>query len=158
MCFVLEHLTDPALALRRLRRLLRPGGTLTVIEGDHGSALFHPDSAHAHAAIDCQVRLQAAGGGNALIGRELHSLLTGAGYRDISVRPRTVYADADRPALVEGFTRGTFIAMVNSVRDEALAAGLTTPADWARGITDLHRTAEPGGTFSYTFFKAVALL
>ncbi|WP_019884273.1 hypothetical protein [Streptomyces purpureus] len=48
--------------------------------------------------------------------------------------------------------------MVNSVRDEALAAGLITPADWARGSTDLQRTAEPGGTFSYTFFKAVDLL
>ncbi|MCZ0974071.1 hypothetical protein O1L55_28020 [Streptomyces albulus] len=73
------------------------------------------------------------------------------------MRPRTVYADASRPDLVQGFTRRTFIAMVESVRADALAAGLTGPADWDRGIADLRRTAEPGGTFHYTFFKAVAV-
>jgi len=46
--------------------------------------------------------------------------------------------------------------MVASVGPGALAAGLTTPSDWARGIADLRRTAVPGGTFHYTFFKAEA--
>lgn len=157
VCFLLEHLPDPRRALAVLRRLLRPGGTITVVEGDHGSALFHPASAHARAVIDCQVRLQSAAGGNALIGRQLHPLLARAGYDDIAVRPRTVYADRSRPTLVDGFTRNTFIAMVEAVRDEALAAGLMPEADWDRGITDLHRTALAEGTFHYTFFKAVAV-
>jgi len=51
VCFVLEHLARPVDALAALKRLLRPGGTITVIEGDHGSAYFHPDSAAAHDAI-----------------------------------------------------------------------------------------------------------
>ncbi|MGK5532713.1 methyltransferase domain-containing protein [Streptomyces sp. URMC 129] len=156
VCFVLEHLTDPARALTGLRRLLRPGGTITVIEGDHGSAFFHPDSADARAAIGHLVELQAAAGGDALIGRRLHPLLAGAGYADVRVRPRTVYADATRPELVRGFTLDTFTAMVDGVRDTALAAGLTTPAAWTRAIAALRRTAEPGGTFHYTFFKATA--
>lgn len=154
VCFVLEHLTDPTAALRALHRVLRPGGTLTVIEGDHGSAYFHPHSEHARRAIDCLVRLQP---GNALIGRQLHPLLTGAGYHDVTVTPRAVYADDSRPAMVEGFTRNTFTAMIEPVRDEAIATGLLTEAEWERGITDLRRTAEPGGTFNYTFFKATAV-
>jgi SAM-dependent methyltransferase len=156
VCFVLEHLPDPPAALAGLRRVLRPGGTLTVIEGDHGSVFFHPDSAYARAVIDCQVRLQAAAGGNALLGRELQPLLAAAGYADVVVRPLPVSADPTRPALVDGFTRDTFIAMVASVRDGALAAGLTTPADWDRGIADLLRAADDG-TFHYTFFKALAV-
>lgn len=157
VCFVLEHLRGPARALAALRRVLRPGGTITVIEGDHGSAFFHPSSPYARAAIDRQIRLQAAAGGDALIGRRLQPLLAGAGYDDVVVRPRTVYADRTRPALVDGFTRNTFIAMVESVRDDALAAGLTTRGDWDRGIADLRRTAHDGGTFHYTFFKGVAV-
>ena len=57
VCFVLEHLPQPMQALSVLRRLLKPGGTMTVIEGDHGSTSFHPDSADAHAAIACLVEL-----------------------------------------------------------------------------------------------------
>ncbi|MEU5955976.1 methyltransferase domain-containing protein [Streptomyces sp. NPDC047525] len=154
VCFVLEHLAAAQHALAGLRRLLRPGGTITVIEGDHGSAFFHPDSVHARAAIDCLVRLQADGGGNALVGRQLQPLLAQAGYDGVRVRPRTVYADRTRPELVEGFTRSTFIAMIESVRDDALAAALITETDWDRGIADLRRTADDDGTFHYTFFKA----
>ncbi|HEV7629019.1 MAG TPA: methyltransferase domain-containing protein [Streptomyces sp.] len=157
VCFVLEHLREPEKALSALRRLLRPGGTITVIEGDHGSVFFHPCSAYAEAAVSHQVRLQSAAGGDALIGRRLNPLLTGAGYEDIDVRPRTVYADRSRPDLAEGFTRNTFIAMFELIRDDVLAAGLTTAADWDHGIADLHRTAEPDGTFHYTYFKALAV-
>ena len=157
LCFVLEHLPDPHAALTGLRRLLKPGGTITVIEGDHGSAFFHPAGAYAQAVIDCQIRLQAAAGGNALIGRQLAPLLADGGYEGVVVRSRTVWADSSRPALVEGFTRDTFIAMVEAVRDEALTAGLVTAADWERGIAELRRTAREDGAFHYTFFKAVAV-
>ena len=58
--------------------------------------------------------------------------------------------------MVEGFTKKTFTAMVEGVRGEALAAGLMSKEEWERGIADLYRTADRDGTFSYTFFKAVA--
>ena len=154
VCFVLEHLTEPEKALAHLRTLLRPGGTITVIEGDHGSAFFHPRSEYAQAAIDCLVRLQADAGGDALIGRRLYPLLTGAGFDGVTVEPRTVYADASRPELVAGFTHDTFTAMVAGVGDTAVARGLATADGWARGVADLRRTGTGDGTFHYTFFKA----
>ena len=158
VCFVLEHLADPHRALTGLRRVLRPGGTITVIEGDHGSAFFHPASIFATAAVDCLVQLQADAGGDGLLGRRLQPLLAGAGYGEVRVEPRPVYVDATRPALVEGFTLRTFTAMVESAREDALLAGLMTEQAWDRGVTDLRRTAEDGGTFHYTFFKATAVL
>ena len=157
VCFVLEHLADPAAALAGLAALLRPGGTMTVIEGDHGSTLFHPDSAAARAAIACQVELQRRAGGDALIGRRVHPLLAQAGLRDVRVSPRLVYVDAGRPGLQEGFIRRTFTAMVAGVRGAALEAGLATAEAFDAGIRDLHRTAADDGVFCYTFFKGVGV-
>jgi SAM-dependent methyltransferase len=157
VCFVLEHLARPIEALGALRGLLRPGGTITVIEGDHGSSYFHPDSEAAHRAIDSQVALQRAAGGNAMIGRQLYPLLTSAGFRAVRVSPRMVYVDSSRPELVDGFTKKTFTAMIEGVREAAIGAGLIEPAVFDQGIRDLYRTAEPGGVFCYTFFKAVGV-
>jgi len=156
VCFVLEHLPRPTEALRALRTYLRPGGTITTIEGDHGSTYFYPDSAAARAAIGCQVELQRRAGGDAMIGRALYPLLRAAGYRAPRVSPRMVYVDGSRPDLIEGFTRRTFTAMIEGVREPALAASLTDAAAFDQGIHDLYRTAEADGVFCYTFFKAVA--
>jgi SAM-dependent methyltransferase len=154
VCFVLEHLPRPAEVLGRLARCLRPGGTLTAIEGDHGSAYFHPDSEAARRAILAQVELQRLAGGDALVGRRLHPLMREAGLAEIHVSPRMVYVDGSRPDLADGFTRRTFAAMIEGVREPAVAAGLTSRGDFDAGLRDLHRAAEPDGVFCYTFFKA----
>ncbi|HII98909.1 MAG TPA: methyltransferase domain-containing protein [Methanoregula sp.] len=156
ICFVLEHLADPPGALLHLRPLLREGGTLTVIEGDHGSTLFHPEDPDARRAIDCLVELQERAGGNALIGRQLYPLVAGAGYSEVHVSPRMVYVDSSRPALVEGFTKLTFTAMVEGVADAVQEQGLMSRDAWERGIAALYRTAEADGVFCYIFFKATA--
>ncbi len=155
VCFVLEHLAEPVCALRALLRLLRPGGEITVIEGDHGSWYCHPHTPEASRTVECLIEAQARLGGDALIGRRLYPLLIEAGFRDVQVSPRMVYVDASRPELVEGFSKNTFISMVEGVRDQALAWGLIDEAAWDKGIADMYRATEPGGTFCYTFFKAV---
>ncbi len=153
VCFVLEHLAQPVVALRHLARMLKPGGTITVIEGDHGSTCFHPDSPFARRAVQGLVDLQARAHGNALIGRELYPRLLEAGFADVAVSPRMVYVDGSRPRLVDGFTKKTFTAMVASVREPTIAAGLMSAEDFDCGIADLVRAAEPDGVFCYTFFK-----
>ncbi len=157
ICFVLEHISRPCEALIELKKLLRPGGTITVIEGDHGSAFFHPDSEAAHRAIQCQVELQKKSGGNAMIGRELYPLLMEAGFSSIRVSPRMVYVDASRPGYVDGFIKKTFTAMIEGVREPALGNGMIGPDLFDQGIRDLYRTSEPDGVFCYTFFKAFGL-
>lgn len=157
LCFVLEHLPNPIEALLCLRRVLKRGGTITVIEGDHGSTYFHPDSLGARKAIECLVDIQAGMGGNALIGRQLYPLLKKANYEDVRVSPRTIYVDSSKPELVEGFTKHTFIAMVEGVKDQAIRSGRMAAESWEKGIRDLYRTAGKDGTFIYTFFKGKAL-
>lgn len=156
VCFVLEHLSEPVEALKRLKKHLKPGGTITVIEGDHGSAYFYPDSEAAHMAIQCQVELQRRAGGNAMIGRELYPLLSEAKYRSIRVSPRMVYVDSSKPELVEGFTKKTFTAMIEGVRETAIKRGIAEQNVFDQGVRDLYRTTEGDGVFCYTFFKAIA--
>jgi ubiquinone/menaquinone biosynthesis C-methylase UbiE len=155
VCFVLEHLSRPVEALRTLKTHLKQGGTITVIEGDHGSVYFYPDSEAAHKAIQCQIELQRRAGGNAMIGRELYPLLRQAGFNSVCVSPRMVYVDSSRPELVEGFTKKTFTAMTEGIRESAIKAGITEQHLFEQGIRDLYRTTETDGVFCYTFFKAI---
>ncbi len=156
VCFVLEHLAQPVQALNCLKNFLKSGGTITVIEGDHGSTYFYPDNEAAHQAIQCQVELQKRAGGNANIGRELYPLLNAAAFKSIHVSPRMVYVDSNRPELVEGFTKNTFTAMIEGVRQAALEAALIDAKTFDAGINALYRSTEPDGVFCYTFFKATA--
>ena len=157
VCFVLEHLANPIAALKCLSDVLKPGGTMTVIEGDYGSTYFYPDNEAAHQAIQCQVELQKRAGGNANIGRELYPLLNAAGLSSVQVSPRMVYVDASKPQLVEGFIQNTFTAMIEEVREASLKAALIDEATFDRGIKALYRTTETDGVFCYSFFKAVAM-
>ncbi|MEO0333309.1 MAG: SAM-dependent methyltransferase, partial [Bacteroidota bacterium] len=97
-------------------------------------------------------------GGNANIGRELYPLLSEAGYSTIAVSPRQIYVDGSKPKLVEGFIKNTFTAMIQGMSEDLLSEEILTKSDLQEGIQGLLRTAESDGVFSYTFFKAIAIV
>jgi ubiquinone/menaquinone biosynthesis C-methylase UbiE len=154
VCFVLEHLSDYKTGLAELKRVLKLSGTITIIEGDHGSAYFSPESKEAILAIQCQVELQRRSGGDANIGRKLYPILKEAGFTNVRVSPRMVYADENNPGLVEGFIKNTFTAMIEGVKEKALSENLVDEKTFDKGLRDLYQTAEEDGVFCYTFFKA----
>ncbi|MEL7146741.1 MAG: SAM-dependent methyltransferase, partial [Bacteroidota bacterium] len=106
--------------------------------------------------IKAQVDLQSKNGGNANIGRQLFPLLNNVGFTNIHVNPRQVYVDASKPEMVEGFIKNTFAAMIQGVKEDAVNAKAITKMEMEDGIADLLKTAE-GGTFCYTFFKALVV-
>src|SRR5262249_9416878 len=139
VCFVLEHLPRPREALMVLKNILRPTGTITVIEGDHASTFFYPDNVAAHAAIESLVKVQAQAGGNPLIARQFYPFMFDVVFDDVKVSRGMVYVDGSRPDLIDAFTRKTFTAMIEGARESAIAADLVDPQRFDEGIKALCR-------------------
>jgi len=158
VCFVIEHLGDPVGALAGLKRVLRPGGSITVIEGDHGSCFWHPETEESVQVWRSLITVQALLGHDPLIGRGLYPLLSDAGFEIKDVSPKWVYADAQNPVLMDGMVNKIIVPMVQTAREKALEMGIVDKSTWEKGIADLERSGmPPDGTFFYTWFKAVGL-
>ena len=156
VCFLLEHLVARETALKELLRVLKPGATLYVFEGDHGSVMAAPHDPAIARLVCAASQLQISGGGDPYIGRSLCPVLLNAGFTNVSIEPCMAYADAMRPSWIEGFTRATFSNMMAGQREAVLASGLLSEERWREGMDALERTTQRDGTFCYTFFRATA--
>ncbi len=158
VCFVLEHLDDPVAALGGLKRILKKSGTITLIEGDHGSAFWHPETPESLKAWDGLVRSQKELGHDPNIGRRVHPLLKEAGFEIKEVSPRWLYADAGNPVLLDGMVNKIIVPMTQTAKEQSIGMGLIDEATWAKGLSDLEKSGNPPeGTFYYTWFKGVGV-
>lgn len=158
VCFVLEHLPDPLSALRQCKRVLKTGGTITVIEGDHGSCFWHPQTKSSRRVWQALIEAQDLLGQDGLIGRKLYPLLTKAGYSVREISPKWIYADSSQPILLNDVVNKIIVPMIISSKNQIDETGVLPAEIWKDGIS---RLAEVGtsknGTFFYTWFKAQGL-
>ncbi len=158
VCFVLEHLPEPSGALKIFMELLKPGGSLTLIEGDHGSGFWTPETMASRKAWKGLIDSQMALGHDPNIGRRIYPLLVQAGFQVRDVSPRWVYADQSSPALLSGVINQIITPMVYSAEKQVLESVYVKQDEWERGLNDIREVARhPEGTFFYTWFKGVGI-
>ncbi len=157
VCFVLEHLEKPDEALLELKRVLKPNASITIIEGDHGSCFWSPETKDSLAAWNTLIKAQTDLGHDSMIGRRLYPLLKRADFKIEDVSPRYVYADYSNPVLLDGVVNRIIVPMVQSSKEQILNSSILDKSIWEKGIKELSDVGvKPYGTFFYTWFKALA--
>jgi SAM-dependent methyltransferase len=148
--FVLNHLADPAAALKRMTASVAPGGWLLVEEGDFGLIEFAgaAESARATAVLHTIfAQWSAAGVVNSYFGRQLPGLVLALGLESFGVDVSTPTGVPGHPAyeairLAWPSLRAGFAATGTAeddlrcvdiaLADSAFVVGITTVGVWGR--------------------------
>jgi SAM-dependent methyltransferase len=85
---LMEHLPDPAAALRELCRILIPGGVIGVCSPDWGGFILSPPSPELSRAVEAYTAMQSKNGGDVRAGRKLGRHLVAAGFAAVRISAR----------------------------------------------------------------------
>jgi ubiquinone/menaquinone biosynthesis C-methylase UbiE len=156
LCWILEHVPDPARVVAEVRRVLRHGAPIVVNEVQNASFFVDPYSpntmAYWMAFNDYQIEL----GGDPFVGAKLGNLLLAAGYRDISTEVISIHLDnrspGERAEFLEYWTE-----LLLSGADGLQSAGKVAPGVVEGMKRELHEVGRsPSSVFYYSFVQARA--
>lgn len=156
LCWILEHVADPALVLSEARRVMRPGSPIVVTEVQNATFFIDPYSPHTMAYWMAFNDHQLEIGGDPFVGAKLGNLLQAIGYRDIVTEVRTIHLDNRTPG-----ERAEFLAYWSDLLlsgSEGLQQAGKVTAETVRGMTEELRVVgrDPNAVFFYSFVQARA--
>jgi ubiquinone/menaquinone biosynthesis C-methylase UbiE len=92
--FVFQHLPEPIKATKEIRRLLKPGGKLVIIDSDDAIfGIVHPPIPGLQNILERLGEAQAQQGGNRQIGRQLWRILKAAGFQNLDLEAIAFHSD-----------------------------------------------------------------
>lgn len=156
LCWILEHVADPARTLAEVRRVLRAGSPVVCTEVMNATFFLDPYSPHTlrywRAFNDTQLEM----GGDPFVGAKLGNLLLKNGFTDITTEVKTFHLDNRNPG-----ERTEFLAYWTDLLRSgapALAKAGRVPQDVVDGMQhELQRVArDPDAVFWYSFVQARA--
>ncbi|OKK22490.1 ubiquinone biosynthesis methyltransferase UbiE [Streptomyces sp. CB00455] len=125
---VLQHVGDPVQALREMRRVCRPGGTVAVRDADYAAMIWYPAAPGLDTWLDLYRRVARANGGEPDAGRRLRAWAREAGFTDVrSSASAWCYATAEEAAWWSSLWADRTTA--SAYADTAVGGGHTTPAE-----------------------------
>lgn len=87
---LLRHISNPQDSLHEFVRVVRPGGSIIVIDIDHGLLITEPTPLLFSEAFSAHQRTVERRGANPFIGRKLYSMLKHAGLTNVRILPVSI--------------------------------------------------------------------
>ncbi len=128
---LMQHLVDPAAAMREMGRVVRPGGFVAVRDSDYQTMICHPRTEAIEEWRALYTEVVRRNGADANAGRRIPSWLARAGFEQVEVS--TTVAMMRDPAEVLNWGDSWAERVTSSaLAEQALAYGLATREDLER--------------------------